>query len=257
MPFDSQTQFGFKKVSPQDKATGVFNVFKSVASSYDVMNNLMSGGLHHYWKQELVNMVAAKSGMIILDAAGGTGDIAIKLVESCKHYPTLPHITVYDQNPDMLHQGKMKAYDKGIFSPLTWVEGDAAALPFPDHTFDAITISFGLRNVTHMKQALSEFYRTLKPGGNFYCLEFSKITDPFLHKIYKQYAFRVIPRIGAWVAKDEASYRYLVESIDQFPGQIDLMNLLNEIGFDKTGYRNLTKGVVAIHSGCKPMAASS
>lgn len=251
MPFDSETQFGFKKVSPQEKLHNVFNVFKNVASKYDVMNDIMSFGLHHLWKRELVNLVSPVPGMTILDAASGTGDIAIRLHQACRQYVDKPKIVAYDQNSAMLDAGKTKAYNQGIFGDISWVEGDAAHLPFPDHHFDVITISFGLRNVTHMTQALTEFYRVLKPGGRFYCLEFSKPRNIALKKLYKIYSYHIIPKIGELIASNQAAYQYLVESIENFPDQKTLTTMLHEAGFCNVGFRNLTNGVVAIHSGCR------
>jgi demethylmenaquinone methyltransferase/2-methoxy-6-polyprenyl-1,4-benzoquinol methylase len=209
------------------------------------MNDLMSLGVHRLWKREFVARLAPKGGERILDLAGGTGDIAFRL------HAATPHVTVCDINPSMLREGMRRAEDRGLTQGLRWICGNAEALPFPDRSFDAVTIAFGLRNVTHIDRALGEIRRVLVPGGRFFCLEFSRVALPGLAELYDQWSFRAIPRLGALVTGDAASYQYLVESIRQFPAQVQLVALLRAAGFGRPRYGNLSGGIVAIHSGIR------
>ncbi len=240
--------FGEKQVAPDEKTKLVRGVFDSVAPSYDVMNDLMSGGLHRLWKDHLVRKIRPRRGLHYLDVAGGTGDIAFRIRKKagkdCK-------ITLCDINAEMLSVGRDRAMDMGFGNDFDWITGNAESLPLPDNSADVYTIAFGLRNVTHIDDALSEAFRVLRPGGRFYCLEFSKVREPFLAKVYDAYSFKIIPKIGKLVAKDEESYQYLVESIRKFPSQRELLNRMEMAGFRQCRVENLTFGVVAIHEGVK------
>lgn len=245
-----QTSFGFEKVSFQEKASKVRDIFSRVVPRYDLMNDLMSGGLHRCWKKAFVDGIPLFQNAVCLDVAGGTGDIALRL-----HKKLVTRgggrVLVYDVTEKMLEKGRDRALDRGVLEGLSWLCGTAESLPFPDNTFDVYTISFGLRNVTSLECTLQEAYRVLKPAGQFFCLEFSKITDPFLKKLYDLYAFNIVPKMGAYVAKDEASYQYLAESIDRFPEQSLLATYLQHAHFSRVAYRNLASGLVAVHSGTK------
>ena len=246
-----ETHFGYRSVSANEKTSLVASVFTRVANRYDLMNDLMSGGIHRLWKNELIHMVRPRPGMHLLDMAGGTGDIAFRFLESSKDFSPPVQVTVCDYNADMLAEGRKRAINQGIIEGIEWITADAAAPPFADNSFDAYTISFGLRNITDIAAALKEAYRILKPGGQFFCLEFSKVTSPILAKMYESYSFHVIPRLGQMVANDKESYQYLVESITQFPDQETLRTMIEKAGFQSVSYRNMTYGVVAIHSGLK------
>ncbi|MDP2193576.1 MAG: class I SAM-dependent methyltransferase [Alphaproteobacteria bacterium] len=246
------TDFGFQKVEEKLKSTLVQGVFSKVATKYDVMNDIMSGGLHRLWKRDFVGMLPIHDHDHILDIAGGTGDIAFKIIG--EHGYLNPHVTVCDLTPDMVQVGQKRAIDRGYVHPLSWSVGNAESLPFQDNSFDGITISFGLRNCTHIDKVISESYRVLKPGGFFYCLEFSKPILNTLEKIYDIYSFYCIPKMGKIVAGDEASYQYLIESIRRFPDQESLCQMLISGGFDQTSFKNLSGGIVAIHHGFKPQA---
>lgn len=239
-----ETSFGFKRVEENAKQGMVGAVFSSVASKYDIMNDVMSFGVHRLWKDTFVRQVQGGPNAAILDLAGGTGDIAVRL-----HERTKANVTVCDINADMLKVGRARQFDKGRSEGLRWVCGNAETLPVPDASQDLITIAFGLRNVTHIDAALADIYRALKPGGKFMCLEFSKVTAPMLAQFYDQYSFHVIPRMGAMVAGDKESYQYLVESIRMFPKQEELAERMRKVGFSRVSYRNLSLGVVAIHQG--------
>lgn len=243
-----QNWFGRQKVDPQEKTRKVLGVFDSVASKYDIMNDLMSAGMHRLWKDRFIREIRPRENLRYLDVAGGTGDIAFRIYKETNGNAP---ITVSDINASMLKVGRQRGIDKAIIRNVTWKEANAAALPFDDESFDVYTIAFGLRNVTLIDDALKEAYRVLKPGGRFFCLEFSHVTEPSLAKLYDAYSFNVIPKIGKLVAKDEDSYQYLVESIRAFPTQEDLKQRLLGAGFDSAKYTNLTFGTVAIHEAWK------
>jgi len=240
------THFGFKDVDANAKESLVKGVFDSVAYRYDIMNDLMSAGLHRLWKREMVSALHLKDGMKILDVAGGTGDIAFRMRKQAN-----VDVTVCDINQAMLNEGVNRAIDANKREGLEWVCGNAESLPFPDARFDAYTIAFGIRNVTHIEKALSEAYRVLKIGGRFLCLEFSHIPNELLAKAYDAYSFNVIPFIGEKVTHDRDAYQYLVESIRKFPKQEKFVSLIQKAGFENVTYRNMTHGVVALHSGRK------
>jgi demethylmenaquinone methyltransferase/2-methoxy-6-polyprenyl-1,4-benzoquinol methylase len=241
-----EVDFGFRRVAPEEKAPLVRGVFDSVADRYDLMNDLMSGGLHRLWKNSMIRWLNPHSGMKILDIAGGTGDIALRLLAraDCQ-------VTVADINFSMLEQGRDRAIDHNRLADIEWICANAESIPYPDNSFDAYTIAFGIRNVTYIDKALAEAFRVLKPGGRFLCLEFSHVAQPLLHKLYDTYSFHVIPQIGKMVTGSAESYRYLVESIRKFPDQEKFATMLRKAGFGNVQYRNMTQGVVALHSGRK------
>ncbi|HEX2842195.1 bifunctional demethylmenaquinone methyltransferase/2-methoxy-6-polyprenyl-1,4-benzoquinol methylase UbiE [Hyphomicrobium sp.] len=247
----TQTSFGFRAV-PETERQGLVNqVFSSVASRYDLMNDLMSGGLHRLWKSEFVAMIGASRGespFKLLDVAGGTGDIAIRYAENSGPNATA---VLADISPEMLAEGRSKVAARGLSSRIRLTQGNAEALPFPDRTFDAYTIAFGIRNVTHIDAALREAHRVLKIGGRFLCLEFSECQVPLLDRLYDFHSFEVIPRLGKLTTGDSESYRYLVESIRRFPNQEKFAAMIREAGFERVSVRNLTGGIAAIHSGWK------
>lgn len=242
------THFGFTEVPTSDKSRRVAEVFHSVASKYDLMNDLMSFGLHRLWKRFTIDQAQVRPGQIVLDLAGGTGDLtkafANKVGKNGK-------VVLADINEKMLIRGRERLIDAGIVGNVEFVQADAESLPFPDDYFDCITIAFGLRNVTNKTAALSSMYRVLKPGGKLLILEFSKPVVPLLSALYDKYSFHMIPKIGSWVANDEDSYRYLVESIRMHPGQEELKNLMEQAGFEDVIFHNLNAGIVALHKGFK------
>lgn len=238
------TEFGTKNVTPDEKTNLVLGVFDSVASRYDIMNDVMSGGVHRLWKDKFVKQIAPRAGQNILDVAGGTGDIAFRMYKKTNGEAS---ITVSDINESMLAVGQDRAYDRAITKNMKWVPANAETLPFQDNEFDIYTIAFGLRNVTHIDNALKEAARVLKPGGKFYCLEFSHVDNPIVKKIYDGYSDHLIPKFGEIVAKDRDSYQYLVESIRKFPRRELLKQRLLDAGFSKATYQTMTFGVVAIH----------
>ncbi|KAL9260638.1 2-methoxy-6-polyprenyl-1,4-benzoquinol methylase, mitochondrial-like protein [Drosera capensis] len=253
---------GFKEVNEDEKSWLVGNVFSNVASSYDLMNDLMSAGLHRLWKDRLVAELNPFPGMKHIDMAGGTGDVAFRILEAVNkiRHRTLVDVSqeetqiyVCDINPKMLEVGKKRAFERGFgnHASLIWVEGDAEALKFEDNTMDGYTIAFGIRNVTHIEKVLAEAYRVLKRGGRFLCLELSHVETPVFKQLYDYYSFSVIPAIGELVAADRDSYQYLVESIRRFPSQDLFASMIADAGFQKVQYENLVGGVVAIHSGLK------
>jgi len=249
---DATTHFGFRTVTETEKAGMVRGVFDAVAPKYDLMNDLMSGGLHRVWKTRLVDILAPRPGQAFVDVAGGTADVAMRILDRVTEKASgvsTPPITVCDINAEMLSHGRDRAIDRGHLAGLTWACGDAETLPFPDMSFDAYTIAFGLRNVTHIDKALAEARRVLKPGGRFLCLEFSRVVVPVLDKIYDTYSFRVLPWLGQTVAGNREAYVYLAESIRRFPEQNALVAMMKDAGFGQTSFRNLTGGVTAIHSG--------
>jgi demethylmenaquinone methyltransferase/2-methoxy-6-polyprenyl-1,4-benzoquinol methylase len=240
---DAETDFGFASVRVAEKAPLVRDLFDRVADRYDLMNDLMSGGLHRLWKTTFLDDVRPRPGTDLLDVAGGTGDIAVGCLERAPGV----RVTVVDSSTAMLQVGRRRARAP-IAAALSWICADAEALPLPSCRFDAYTIAFGLRNVARRERALSEARRVLKPGGRFLCLEFSRFALPLLGPLYDAYSLRVIPWLGGVVAQDRAAYRYLVESIRKFPAQDDLRDLLTAAGFERAAYRNLAGGIVAIHS---------
>ena len=245
-----QASFGYRDVPAAEKAGMVRQVFESVAPRYDLMNDLMSGGVHRLWKNALVDVLNPRPGERLLDVAGGTGDIAFRIVRrQLAKGGERPDVSVCDINPAMLAVGRDRAVDRGLLKGLTWTTGDAENLPFPDRSFDGYTIAFGLRNVTDIDKALGEAHRVLKPGGRFYCLEFSKVTSAPIGRVYDAYSSRALPFFGRVVAKDAESYRYLHESIRRFPPQRELARRMREVGFANVAWRDMTLGVVALHSG--------
>ncbi len=242
------THFGNRTVAEDEKAGMVHGVFSSVASKYDVMNDAMSLGIHRVWKDAMMDWLAPRSGTRLLDVAGGTGDIAFRFLDRVKGDA---HVTVLDMTHDMLLEGRKRAEAKAAGDAMEWVTGDAMSLPFPSNSFDAYTISFGIRNVTRIEDAIAEAYRVLKPGGRFMVLEFSQIPVGGLQKLYDLYSFNVIPKMGQAIAGDADSYQYLVESIRKFPHQEQFADMIRAGGFDQVKYRNLTLGISALHSGWK------
>ena len=241
----SSTHFGFETVDENDKARRVRGVFDSVASKYDIMNDLMSGGLHRAWKAYTVMVANLKEGDQVLDIAGGTGDLSLAFA---KKVGTTGRVVHTDINEAMLRVGRDRLNDKGILLPT--VVCDAEKLPFPDQHFNLVSVAFGLRNMTHKDAALKEMCRVLKPGGKLLVLEFSNVAKP-LEKAYDWYSFNILPRIGSLVAGDADSYRYLAESIRMHPGQQELKALMQQAGFGHVDYHNMTAGVVALHVGIK------
>ena len=242
---DPTTHFGFQTVPEAEKAGRVHGVFSSVASRYDVMNDLMSGGVHRLWKDAMMDWLAPRPGQRLLDVAGGTGDVAFRFL---KRAPEATAV-VCDMTTAMLEAGQLRREPEA--ARVDWVEGDAMALPFADGTFDVYTISFGIRNVTRIPDALREAYRVLRPGGRIMVLEFSQIPNEAMQWAYDRYSFNVIPALGKVVTGDRDSYQYLVESIRQFPDQETFAGMIRAAGFGQVKYRNLTMGVAALHSGWK------
>ena len=248
---DKTTHFGFKTVAEDAKAGMVRDVFDAVAPKYDLMNDLMSGGLHRIWKAAMVDALAPRPGQAIVDVAGGTADVAARIHERLVRGGAALHrpVTVCDINAEMLGVGRDRMLDRGVIAGLSWVCGNAEALPFPDMSFDAYTIAFGLRNVTHIDTALREARRVLKPGGRFLCLEFSRVVVPVLDTLYDTYSFKVLPWLGQTVAGDRDAYVYLAESIRKFPDQARLVAMMEAAGLGRASYRNFTGGIAALHSG--------
>ncbi len=244
---DKTTHFGFETVREAEKAGRVQGVFNAVASKYDVMNDVMSMGIHRVWKDAMMDWLAPRPGQRLLDVAGGTGDISFRFLKRAGH----GHATVLDLTEPMLVEGRQRAEADQMADSLNWVVGDAMALPFEDKTFDVYTISFGIRNVTRPQEALNEAFRVLKPGGRLMVLEFSQLPNDGLQKIYDLYSFNVIPRMGKLIANDYDSYQYLVESIRNFPDQDTFLNMVRTAGFENAKYRNLSMGIAALHSGWK------
>lgn len=244
---DKTTHFGFETVPEGEKAGRVQGVFSSVASRYDIMNDVMSGGIHRLWKDAMMDWLAPRPGQKLLDVAGGTGDISFRFLKRAG----IGHATVLDLTEPMLFEGRKRAEAAQMQDSLDWVAGDAMALPFEDNTFDVYTISFGIRNVTRPQEALNEAYRVLRPGGRLMVLEFSQLPNPAMQKAYDLYSFNVIPRMGQMIANDRDSYQYLVESIRNFPDQETFLTMVKDAGFGNAKYRNLTLGVACLHSGWK------
>lgn len=242
------THFGFEQVAYDEKVNKVAGVFHSVASKYDVMNDLMSFGIHRVWKRYTIEMSGVRPGHNVLDLAGGTGDLAAKFARIVGQQGS---VTVADINDSMLKVGRERLTDKGIAGNVQYVQANAECLPFPDNHFDAITIAFGLRNVTDKDAALRSMYRVLKPGAPLLVLEFSKPESALLSKVYDTYSFKLLPFMGKVVADDPDSYKYLAESIRMHPDQETLKGMMSEAGFEKCEYFNLTGGIVALHRGYK------
>jgi demethylmenaquinone methyltransferase/2-methoxy-6-polyprenyl-1,4-benzoquinol methylase len=243
----AETDFGFRRVPETAKAPLVRAVFDSVASRYDLMNDLMSGFIHRFWKDAMVAWLAPRAGQTLLDVAGGTGDIAHKALKRLDPRRSGAAI-VCDVNQQMLDVGRARAIDAGILVGIEWVCGDAEALPVADRSIDLYTIGFGLRNVTHIELALAEARRVLRPGGRFMCLEFAPAAAPWLAPAYDLYSFRLLPLIGQVVTGDRDAYTYLVESIRRFPSQAALCDLIEAAGLERPRFRDLTGGVAALHS---------
>ena len=239
------THFGYKSVPVDEKADLVKGVFDSVASRYDIMNDLMSGGLHRLWKRRTIEQAGVRKGHVILDLAGGTGDLA---KEFARMVGPSGHVVLADINAAMLRQGRDRLIDAGVAGNLSIAQVDAQNLPFADNTFDRITIAFGLRNVTDKDAALRSMFRVLKPGGKLLILEFSKPVDA-VKPVYDAYSFKVLPMIGKLVAKDSDSYQYLAESIRMHPDQETLLGMMTDAGYERARYQNLAGGIVALHSG--------
>ena len=246
---DKTTHFGYKQVNVEEKAGKVAEVFHSVAGNYDLMNDLMSGGIHRLWKRVTIEMSGVRPGHTVLDIAGGTGDLAAKFSRIVGSEGT---VVLADINDSMLKVGRDRLVDRGITDNVRFSQADAQYLPFPDNTFDVITIAFGLRNVTDKDMALRSMLRVLKPGGKLLVLEFSKPPNQLLSKIYDGYSFNILPKLGKLFANDADSYQYLAESIRMHPDQETLQGMMDHAGFANTDYHNMTGGIVALHRGVKP-----
>ena len=245
---DNKTHFGYKQVDADKKAGLVAEVFSSVADKYDVMNDVMSFGVHRLWKKIAMGHTGLKKGQRALDVAGGTGDLTVYM--SNQVGPT-GEVIISDINPDMLEQGRRRLIDKGIAGNIKFIEANAEELPFEENSFDCVTIAFGLRNVTDKDKALRSMYRVLKPGGRLLILEFSKPVLPGLNQIYDFYSFKLLPLMGKVIANDAESYQYLAESIRMHPDQVTLKTMMEQAGFERCTYHNMSGGIVALHKGFK------
>jgi len=241
------THFGNETVEEGEKAGRVQGVFTSVASKYDVMNDVMSAGVHRLWKDAMMDWLAPRAGQRLLDVAGGTGDIAFRFLSRAGNGSAV----VLDLTESMLVEGRKRAEAEKLGPVIDWVAGDAMGLPFEDASFDVYTISFGIRNVTRPEAALAEAFRVLKPGGRLMVLEFSQLPNPFLQAAYDAYSFNVIPQMGRLITGDRDSYSYLVESIRKFPNQETFLGMVRDAGFENAKYRNLSQGIACLHSGWK------
>lgn len=246
---DKTTHFGYQTVPMANKAQRVADVFHSVADKYDLMNDLMSVGTHRVWKRITIEMSAVRAGHKVLDIAGGTGDLAAKFAARVGPEGT---VVLADINDSMLRVGRDRLLDRGIVENVRFAQADAQHLPFPDNSFDLVSIAFGLRNVTDKDLALRSMLRVLKPGGRLLILEFSKPQNPLIEKLYDGYSFNLLPKLGQLFARDEKSYRYLAESIRMHPDQQTLQSMLDSAGFVNTDYHNMSAGIVALHRGIKP-----
>ena len=246
---DETTHFGHQTVPMANKAQRVADVFHSVADKYDLMNDLMSVGIHRVWKRITIEMSAVRAGHKVLDIAGGTGDLAAKFAARVGPEGT---VVLADINDSMLRVGRDRLLDRGIVENVRFAQADAQHLPFPDNSFDLVSIAFGLRNVTDKDLALRSMLRVLKPGGRLLILEFSKPQNPLIEKLYDGYSFNLLPKLGQLFARDENSYRYLAESIRMHPDQQTLQSMLDSAGFVNTDYHNMSAGIVALHRGIKP-----
>jgi len=242
------THFGFKTVAEDEKEHLVADVFHSVADKYDLMNDLMSMGIHRLWKRFAIDCAGVRPGQKILDVAGGTGDLTAKFSRLTGEQG---EVVLADINDSMLKVGREKLRNKGIVDNIHYVQANAESLPFPDNHFDLITIGFGLRNVTHKDKAIESMFRVLKPGGRLLILEFSKPTNVVMSKLYDLYSFKILPKMGQLIAKDSDSYQYLAESIRMHPDQETLKAMMESAGFEEVNYFNLTQGIVALHRGFK------
>lgn len=245
---DNTTHFGFKEVPLHEKVKHVEGVFRNVAPKYDIMNDAMSFGMHRLWKKITIDLAKIRPGQTVLDLAAGTGDLTKKIA---KRVGESGKVVSSDINEAMLAEGRKKLLNEGFFNNIEFVQANAEQLPFEDNQFDCLTMSFGLRNVTDKDQALREMVRVLKPGGQAIILEFSKPAYSWLETLYDQYSFKLIPKLGEWIADDKDSYQYLVESIRMHPDQEKLKTMMSTAGFDQVDYFNLTGGIVAIHRGYK------
>ncbi len=248
MTTDNTTHFGFKQVAKEEKVKLVRGVFDSVAGNYDIMNDLMSLGIHRLWKRIAVQLANVRKGEQVLDLAGGTGDLTALFEE---RVGKTGQVVLADINAQMLRTGRDRLIDKGLAGNIRYAQVNAECLPFEDNTFDCVCIAFGLRNVTDKDAALRSMHRVLKPGGRVIVLEFSHPTDPVTEKVYDFYSFNLLPKIGKLVAKDEQSYRYLAESIRMHPKQEDLKKMMQNAGLERCEYFNMTQGIVAVHRGYK------
>lgn len=244
---EKMTHFGFETVPESAKAGRVQDVFGSVANRYDIMNDVMSGGIHRLWKDAMMDWLAPVAGQRLLDVAGGTGDIAFRFLKRAGQ----GQATVLDLTQEMLDEGRKRAEADQMSEQLDWLVGDAMALPFPNASFDVYTISFGIRNVTRPQDALNEAFRVLRPGGRLMVLEFSQIPNAALQWAYDRYSFNLIPAMGQLIANDRDSYQYLVESIRKFPDQEQFLAMVRRAGFENAKYRNLSAGIACLHSGWK------
>jgi demethylmenaquinone methyltransferase/2-methoxy-6-polyprenyl-1,4-benzoquinol methylase len=243
------SSFGYQEVPPEDKSRLVGDLFARVAGRYDMMNDLMSAGVHRLWKAALIDWLAPRPGMRLLDVAGGTGDVAFRVLERvARRGGAAPEVIVCDVNPAMLEVGRDRALDLNRLNSLRWLCADAEALPLAARSVDAYTIAFGIRNVTRIERALAEAQRVLRPGGRFLCLEFSTLKVPGLDWLYDAYSFAVLPWLGQQIAGDRAAYQYLVESIRRFPDQATFARLIERAGLGRVRYRNLSGGIAALHS---------
>ncbi|MBC8337773.1 MAG: bifunctional demethylmenaquinone methyltransferase/2-methoxy-6-polyprenyl-1,4-benzoquinol methylase UbiE [Rhodospirillales bacterium] len=242
-PGPETTHFGYRNVPEDEKRSLVRGVFDSVAPRYDLMNDLMSLGIHRLWKRTLIGWLRPRPEMSLVDVGGGTGDIALRFLERGGG-----DVTVIDINKEMLKVGRGRAIDRGILENIRWLDGDAEDLPVEDASYDVYTTAFCIRNVTHIEKALSEARRVLKPGGRFLCLEFSHVVLPMLDKLYDTYSFRVLPALGEQVAGDREAYQYLAESIRRFPDQNTFAKMIRDAGLEQVKVRNLSGGIAAIHS---------
>jgi demethylmenaquinone methyltransferase / 2-methoxy-6-polyprenyl-1,4-benzoquinol methylase len=242
------SSFGYQEVRPEDKSALVGDLFARVAARYDLMNDLMSAGVHRLWKAAMIDWLAPRPGVRLLDVAGGTGDVAFRVLGRLVRPPVAPRIVVCDVNPHMLEIGRDRAIDANRLDAIEWLCADAEALPLPDRSVDAYTIAFGIRNVTRIDRALAEARRVLVPGGRFLCLEFATVPSPALRRAYDLYSFNVLPWLGERVAGDQAAYRYLVESIRRFPDQATFARMIEEARLERVRYRDLSGGIAAIHS---------
>jgi demethylmenaquinone methyltransferase / 2-methoxy-6-polyprenyl-1,4-benzoquinol methylase len=241
--------FGYQEVRPEDKPALVRDLFARVAARYDLMNDLMSVGVHRLWKATLIDWLAPRRGLRLLDVAGGTGDIAFRVLDRVpRDRAEPPRIVVCDVNPAMLEVGRDRAIDANMLDAIEWVCADAEALPLPNRSVDAYIIAFGIRNLTRIDRALAEARRVLVPGGRFLCLEFATVPSPALRRAYDLYSFSVVPWLGQHVAGDQAAYRYLVESIRRFPDQATFARMIEQAGLERVHHRDLSGGIAAIHS---------